>query len=61
MVFKLINISNTFSLLKVKIHEPERSEGGQTNRFTLNLMLSSPLNTFTRTYSSKTRIYGKDA
>ena len=39
MFFKLINITYTFSLLEVKIHEPERSEGDQTNRITLNLIL----------------------
>ena len=61
MFFELIEITYTFSLLNVKIHESERFERDQTNRITLNLMLSSPLNTFTRTYSSKSRIYGKDA
>ena len=59
MLFKLIHFSKTISLLEIKIQEPARTERDPTNRTTFNLILSSPLNTFTRTHSDKTRLYGE--
>ena len=58
MVFKLIFISNTHSLLQIRISKPERAPKNRDNRTTFCIVLGSPLSSFSRLTTNKTKIFG---
>ena len=48
LLFKLIHITNTHSLVKIKITEPQNAPENPVNRTTFRLVLGTPFSSFSR-------------
>ena len=59
LLFKLVNITNSFSLLHIKLSEPHRAERNPKPRTNFKMVVSAPRNTFCRMTINKTKIFGE--
>ena len=58
MVFQLINVTNSFSLIHVRLSEPQRAERNSKARTSFQMVVSTPRNSFCVMTINKTKIYG---
>ena len=59
LLFQLINVTNSFSLIQIKLSEPHRAERNSKTRTSFKMVVSTPRNTFCRMTINKTKIYGE--